>query len=207
MADGVSNTFPPPEATLLHVSSLKLFFPPPVASLCTTLMEIAPPPSAAAGEGWVFHRPGQGGGEFDRDSELGMFRLRAGGGWRCFAPGRVTFCADRKSPKIRLGEGGFRFPPSLRKPIPLKRPISSSRTSYPSPCPKGQGSLIPSLVLSQWNPLRWASIGFPLRPPIGCTPRGLAVPWKVRRKIGGAGDETRSRVQHRNEVRLTTRFH
>ena len=27
----------------------------------------------------------------------------------------------------------------------MKRPISSSRTSYPSPRPKGQGSLIPSL--------------------------------------------------------------
>ena len=95
-----------------------------------------------------------------------------GRGKGCFAPGRVTFCADRKSPKNRLGEGGFRFPPSPRYPILLKRPTSSSRTSYPSPGPKGQGSLIPSLVLSQWNPLRWASIGSPLRPPYWMYPPG-----------------------------------
>ena len=78
-----------------------------------------------------------------------------------FAPGRVTFCTDRKSPNgpghpllpLRgnspwscLREGGFRFPPSLREPFPLKRPISSSRTSYLSPRPKGRGSLIPSLA-------------------------------------------------------------
>ena len=43
-------------------------------------------------------------------------------------------------------------------------------------------------------------------PPIGCTPRGLAVPCKVQRKTGGAGDETRSQVRHRNAVRLTARF-
>ena len=43
--------------------------------------------------------------------------------WGYFACGRVTFCADRKSPKNCLGEGGFRFPPSPRYPIPLKRPI------------------------------------------------------------------------------------
>ena len=48
-------------------------------------------------------------------------------GKRYFAPGRVTFCADRKSPKSCLGEGGFRFPPSLREPIPLKRPIRGPR--------------------------------------------------------------------------------
>ena len=107
-----------------------------------------------------------------------------------FACGRVTFCADRKLPKSCLGEGGFRFPPSPRYPIPLKRPTSSSRTSYPSPRPKGQGSLIPSLVLSQWNPLRWASIGSPLRPPIGCIPRGLAVTCKLPRRNGPVADGT-----------------
>ena len=35
----------------------------------------------------------------------------------------MTFCADRKSPKSCLGEGGFRFPPFPRYPTPLKRPI------------------------------------------------------------------------------------
>ena len=59
-----------------------------------------------------------------RYAGYGGFRLRAGRGMGIFRPpGRVTFCADRKSPKNCLGEGGFRFPPSPRYPIPLKRPI------------------------------------------------------------------------------------
>ena len=67
---------------------------------------------------------------------MGMFR----------PPGRVTFCADRKSPNgpghpllpLRgnspwscLREGGFRFPPSLRKPFPLKRPSTGGTASPP----------------------------------------------------------------------------
>ena len=43
----------------------------------------------------------------------------------CFAPGRVTFCADRKSPKNRQRGGGFRIVPtpfvSLRSTFPPDR--------------------------------------------------------------------------------------
>ena len=136
-----------------------------------------------------------------------------GNGGRGFAFGRVTFCAARKSPKSRQRGEGFRFPSPPRYPIPLKRPTSSSRTSYPSPGPKGQGSLIPSLVLSQWNPLRWASIGSPLRvptpsvslrstsppdrgsrPPIGCTPRGTVI-WKGQRRNRCGGQRAEGPLQ------------
>ena len=43
-----------------------------------------------------------------------------------------------------------------------ERGASSSRISYPSLRPGGQSSLIPSLLLSPSNPLRWAS----MEPPI-----------------------------------------
>ena len=65
-----------------------------------------------------------------------QFCKRNGKGY--FASGRVTFCADRKSPKNCLREGGFRFPPSLRKPIPLKRPSTGGTAVPPIGCtPRG----------------------------------------------------------------------
>ena len=38
----------------------------------------------------------------------------------CFACGRVTFCANKKSPKSRQRRGGFRISPSPLKSFPLK---------------------------------------------------------------------------------------
>ena len=67
----------------------------------------------------------------------------------CFACGRVTFCTDRKSPKNRLGKGGFRIvptpfvslrstfppdrgnrPPFPKNPFPLKRPKGDLRAPF-----------------------------------------------------------------------------
>ena len=51
----------------------------------------------------------------------------------------MTFCAARKSPKSRLREGGFRFPPSLKNLIPLKRPRPGASAPALDPAPRGAG--------------------------------------------------------------------
>ena len=133
------------------VFSLKIFFPQSVASLCATFfksgsgVERAPerrrslPPGlrlrcwlrrrqAASPPAWVLRRGG-----YHPPAQIMCKHFACGrdGGRECFAPGRVTFCADRKSPKNCLREGGFRFPPSPRYPIPLKRPIRGAAGPYP----------------------------------------------------------------------------
>ena len=50
---------------------------------------------------------------------------------------RVTFWPARKSPKSRLREGGFRFPPSLKNLIPLKRPRPGASAPALDPPPPG----------------------------------------------------------------------
>ena len=52
---------------------------------------------------------------------------------------RVTFWPARKSPKSRLREGGFRFPPSLKNPFPLKRPRPGAAAPALDPPPQGAG--------------------------------------------------------------------
>ena len=51
---------------------------------------------------------------------------------------RVTFWPARKSPKSRLREGGFRFPPSLKNPISLKRPRPGASAPALDPTPDGR---------------------------------------------------------------------
>ena len=51
---------------------------------------------------------------------------------------RVACCAARKSPKSRLREGGFRFPPSLKNLIPLKRPRPGASAPALDPAPPGR---------------------------------------------------------------------
>ena len=51
---------------------------------------------------------------------------------------RVTFWPARKSPKSRLREGGFRFPPSLKDPFPLKRPRPGAAAPALDPPPRAQ---------------------------------------------------------------------
>ena len=53
---------------------------------------------------------------------------------------RVTFWPARKSPKSRLREGGFRFPPSLKNPFPLKRPRPGACGPPPWIQPPGRGA-------------------------------------------------------------------
>ena len=51
---------------------------------------------------------------------------------------RMTFCPARKSSKSRLREGGFRFPPSLKNPISLKRPRPGAAAPALDPAPAGR---------------------------------------------------------------------
>ena len=62
---------------------------------------------------------------------------------------RVTFCAARKSPKSRLREGGFRFPPSLKDPISLKRPRPGAPAPALDPAPGGRDGSAWLLLLPQ----------------------------------------------------------
>ena len=62
---------------------------------------------------------------------------------------RVTFCPARKAPKSRLREGGFRFPPSLKNPFPLKRPRPGAAAPALDPAPGGRDGSAWLLLLPQ----------------------------------------------------------
>ena len=66
-----------------------------------------------------------------------------------------TFCSDRKYAKNCSREGGFRFPPSLKKPIPLKRPRRGPRPplldSPPERKMKLQAPVVPHLHFARWS--------------------------------------------------------
>ena len=73
---------------------------------------------------------------------------------------RMTFCPARKSSKSRLREGGFRFPPSLKNPISLKRPRPGACGPPPWIQPRGAGRGPGGRPLSHGAPCqlpRWGS--------------------------------------------------
>ena len=82
---------------------------------------------------------------------------------------RVPFVMIQKEPKNHLREGGFRFPPSLRKPIPLKRPKGGCGPLYG--IPPGDGPV--RIPVAVGIAVGAAHLGRPVQAPLK---RGLSPP-------------------------------